>query len=184
MLGSAFFSLDSNLTTLSSDSWELEPLLHPTHILRSTLTGEPSYFTWRTNIYQHLSWTLDSKTFPAYLKNRTRGWRREKLFDEISRREQTRRGLKMKIRVVQIWGFLMTVLGWIFVACTMAMEGWKIASVGGMAGSSIIKVAWHWSSLWRKCFTDSTSVSNCYDFPMLKSDECKSTHTCTLFVYL
>ncbi|XP_038151824.1 claudin-10 [Cyprinodon tularosa] len=77
----------------------------------------------------------------------------------------------MKIRVVQIWGFLMTVLGWIFVACTMAMEGWKIASVGGMAGSSMIKVAWHWSSLWRKCFTDSTSVSNCYDFPMLKSDE-------------
>uniref|UniRef100_A0A087Y0E2 Claudin 10e n=2 Tax=Poecilia TaxID=8080 RepID=A0A087Y0E2_POEFO len=75
----------------------------------------------------------------------------------------------MKIRVVQIWGFLMTVLGWIFVACTMAMEGWKIASVGGMGGSSIIKVAWHWSSLWRKCFTDSTAVSNCYDFPALWS---------------
>ncbi|XP_054915036.1 claudin-10 [Poeciliopsis prolifica] len=77
----------------------------------------------------------------------------------------------MKIRVVQIWGFLMTVLGWIFVACTMAMEGWKIASVGGMGGSSIIKVAWHWSSLWRKCFTDSTAVSNCYDFPALWSVE-------------
>ncbi|XP_035533370.1 claudin-10 [Morone saxatilis] len=77
----------------------------------------------------------------------------------------------MKIRVVQIWGFLMTVLGWIFVACTMAMEGWKITSIGGMGGSSVIKVAWYWSSLWRSCFTDSTAVSNCYDFPMLWSVE-------------
>ncbi|KAM9327693.1 claudin-10 isoform 2-T2 [Pholidichthys leucotaenia] len=77
----------------------------------------------------------------------------------------------MKIRVVQIWGFLMTVMGWIFIACSMAMEGWKIASVGGMGGSSIIKVAWHWSSLWRKCFTDSTAVTNCYDFPVLWSVE-------------
>nr|AHH91481.1 claudin10e [Tetraodon nigroviridis] len=75
----------------------------------------------------------------------------------------------MKIRVVQIWGFLMTVLGWIFIACTMAMEGWKISAIGGMGGSSIIKVAWYWSSLWRSCFTDSTAVSNCYDFPVLWS---------------
>nr|XP_020500613.1 claudin-10-like [Labrus bergylta] len=75
----------------------------------------------------------------------------------------------MKIRVVQIWGFLMTVLGWIFVACTMAMEGWKITSIGGMGGSSILTVAWFWSSLWRSCFTDSTAVSNCYDFPVLWS---------------
>ncbi|XP_029941790.1 claudin-10-like [Salarias fasciatus] len=77
----------------------------------------------------------------------------------------------MKIRVIQIWGFLMTVLGWIFVACTMAMEGWKITSIGGMGGSSIIKVAWYWSSLWRSCFTDSTAVSNCYDYPVLWSVE-------------
>ncbi|XP_061700476.1 claudin-10 [Syngnathoides biaculeatus] len=77
----------------------------------------------------------------------------------------------MRIRVVQIWGFLMTVLGWIFVACTMAMEGWKITSIGGMGGSSILKVAWYWSSLWRSCFTDSTAVSNCYDFPVLWSVE-------------
>ncbi|KAM6892654.1 claudin-10 [Lycodopsis pacificus] len=77
----------------------------------------------------------------------------------------------MQIRVVQIWGFLMTVLGWIFVACTMAMEGWKISSIGGMGGSSIIKVAWYWSSLWRSCFTDSTAVSNCYDYPVLWSVE-------------
>ncbi|XP_049919513.1 claudin-10 [Epinephelus moara] len=77
----------------------------------------------------------------------------------------------MQVRVVQIWGFLMSVLGWIFVACTMAMEGWKITSIGGMGGSSIIKVAWYWSSLWRSCFTDSTAVSNCYDYPMLWSVE-------------
>ena len=77
----------------------------------------------------------------------------------------------MKIRVMQIWGFLMAVLGWIFVACSMAMEGWKIASIGGMGGSSVIKVAWYWSSLWRSCFTDPTSVSNCYDFPVLWSLE-------------
>lgn len=77
----------------------------------------------------------------------------------------------MKIRVVQIWGFLMTVLGWIFVAVTMAMEGWKISGIGGMGGSAIIKVAWYWSSLWRACYTDSTSVSNCYDFPVLWSVE-------------
>lgn len=77
----------------------------------------------------------------------------------------------MKIRVVQIWAFLMTVLGWIFVACTMAMEGWKVTSTGGMGGSSIIKVAWYWSSLWRACFTDSTAVTNCYDFPVLWSVE-------------
>ncbi|CAG04948.1 unnamed protein product [Tetraodon nigroviridis] len=49
----------------------------------------------------------------------------------------------------------------------MAMEGWKISAIGGMGGSSIIKVAWYWSSLWRSCFTDSTAVSNCYDFPVL-----------------
>lgn len=83
----------------------------------------------------------------------------------------------MKIRVVQIWGFLMTVLGWIFVACTMAMEGWKISPVGGMGGTSIIKVAWHWSSLWKSCFTDSTAVTNCYNFPVLWSVEGMSTDT-------
>lgn len=77
----------------------------------------------------------------------------------------------MKIRVVQIWGFLMTVLGWIFVACTLAMEGWKIASIGGMGGTAIIRVAWYWSNLWKSCFTDSTAVTNCHDFPVLWSVE-------------
>ncbi len=40
----------------------------------------------------------------------------------------------MKIRVMQIWGFLLAILGWIFVACSMAMEGWKISSIGGQGG--------------------------------------------------
>ncbi|XP_020337631.1 claudin-10-like [Oncorhynchus kisutch] len=75
----------------------------------------------------------------------------------------------MKIRVMQIWGFLMTVLGWIFVACTMAMEGWKVTPIGGMGGSPVIKVAWYWSNLWKAYFTDSTSVTNCQDFPVLWS---------------
>ncbi|XP_067314711.1 claudin-10 [Pseudorasbora parva] len=77
----------------------------------------------------------------------------------------------MKIRAMQIWGFLLAVLGWIFVSCSMAMEGWKISSIGGQGGSSIISVGWYWSSLWRACFTDSTSTSNCYDFPVLWSVE-------------
>ncbi|XP_051985731.1 claudin-10-like isoform X2 [Xyrauchen texanus] len=77
----------------------------------------------------------------------------------------------MRIRVMQIWGFLLTVLGWIFVACSMAMEGWKVTSIGGQGGSAIIRVAWYWSSLWRACFTDSSNTSNCYDFPVLWSVE-------------
>ncbi|ROL41690.1 Claudin-10 [Anabarilius grahami] len=77
----------------------------------------------------------------------------------------------MKIRAMQIWGFLLAALGWIFVSCTMAMEGWKISSIGGQGGSSIMSVGWYWSSLWRACFTDSASTSNCYDFPVLWSVE-------------
>ncbi|KAI7807393.1 claudin-10 [Triplophysa rosa] len=73
----------------------------------------------------------------------------------------------MKVRGMQIWGLLLTLLGWIFVACTMAMESWKVTSVGGQGGSSIITVGWYWSSLWRACYTDSAATSNCYDFPVL-----------------
>lgn len=96
---------------------------------------------------------------------------------------------KMKIRAMQIWGFLLAVLGWIFVSCTMAMEGWKISSIGGQGGSSIMSVGWYWSSLWRACFTDSASTSNCYDFPVLWSVEgmdiikvFESTYTMLLIV--
>uniref|UniRef100_A0A3Q3N6X0 Claudin 10e n=1 Tax=Mastacembelus armatus TaxID=205130 RepID=A0A3Q3N6X0_9TELE len=72
----------------------------------------------------------------------------------------------MKIRVVQIWGFLMAVLGWIFVACTMAMDIWMISSIGGVGGSYIIKVAWYQSSLWKYCFVETTAIQSCYDFPV------------------
>lgn len=73
----------------------------------------------------------------------------------------------MNIRTMQIWGFLLSVTGWIFVSCSMAMEAWKVAPIGGVGGSNIISVGWHWSSLWRECFTDSASTTRCYDFPVL-----------------
>ncbi|XP_072540030.1 claudin-10 [Salminus brasiliensis] len=77
----------------------------------------------------------------------------------------------MNIRVLQIWGFLQTVLGWIFIASSLAMEGWKVAATGGQGGSAVVTVAWYWSSLWRACSTDANAVSNCYDFPVLWSVE-------------
>nr|XP_683803.3 claudin-10 isoform X4 [Danio rerio] len=73
----------------------------------------------------------------------------------------------MNIRTMQVWGFLLSVTGWIFVSCSMAMEAWKVAPIGGVGGSNIISVGWHWSSLWRECFTDSASTTRCYDFPVL-----------------
>ncbi|XP_066522704.1 claudin-10 [Hoplias malabaricus] len=77
----------------------------------------------------------------------------------------------MKVRVMQIWGFLQTALGWIFIACSLAMEGWKVAATGGQGGIAVFTVSWYWSSLWRSCSTDSNAVSNCFDFPVLWSVE-------------
>lgn len=77
--------------------------------------------------------------------------------------------LEMKKRLIQILGFLITSLGWVFVLCTMAMDFWRISQIGGQGGSFIIKVAWYWSNLWKDCFTDSTAVTNCRDFPVLWS---------------
>lgn len=79
----------------------------------------------------------------------------------------------MEVRETQIWGFLLTVLGWIFIACSLAMEGWKVAAAGGQGGSSVVYITWYWSSLWRTCTTSSNAVSNCYDFPVLWSVESK-----------
>lgn len=76
---------------------------------------------------------------------------------------------KMRKRLIQIFGFLITSLGWLFVLCTMAMDYWRITQLGGQGGSFIIKVAWYWSNLWKDCFTDSTAVTNCRDFPVLWS---------------
>ncbi|KAM9483410.1 claudin-10 [Clarias gariepinus] len=75
----------------------------------------------------------------------------------------------MEIRVVQIFGFFLTALGWIFIACSLALEGWKVGTVGGQGGSSVVYITWYWSSLWRSCSTSSNAVSNCYDFPVLWS---------------
>ncbi|XP_023128211.1 claudin-10 [Amphiprion ocellaris] len=75
----------------------------------------------------------------------------------------------MKKRLIQVFGFLISTLGWTFVLCTMAMDYWRITQLGGQGGSFIIKVAWYWSNLWKDCFTDSTAVTNCRDFPVLWS---------------
>uniref|UniRef100_A0A4W5PKJ8 Claudin n=1 Tax=Hucho hucho TaxID=62062 RepID=A0A4W5PKJ8_9TELE len=73
----------------------------------------------------------------------------------------------MRKRLIQVSGFLISTLGWLFVLCTMAMDYWRITQIGGQGGSFIIKVAWYWSNLWQDCFTDSTAVTNCRDFPVL-----------------
>ncbi|KAM4608556.1 claudin-10-like [Polymixia lowei] len=75
----------------------------------------------------------------------------------------------MRKRLIQVFGFLISTLGWLFVLCTMAMDFWRIVQIGGQGGSYIIKVAWYWSNLWKDCFTDSTAVTNCRDFPVLWS---------------
>uniref|UniRef100_A0A8C5IAB9 Claudin-10-like n=1 Tax=Gouania willdenowi TaxID=441366 RepID=A0A8C5IAB9_GOUWI len=75
----------------------------------------------------------------------------------------------MRKRLIQVFGFLISSLGWFFILCTMAMDYWRISQIGGQGGSYIIKVAWYWSNLWKDCFTDSTAVTNCRDFPVLWS---------------
>ncbi|XP_029979899.1 claudin-10-like [Sphaeramia orbicularis] len=75
----------------------------------------------------------------------------------------------MRKRLIQVFGFLISSLGWLFVLCTMAMDYWRISQIGGQGGSFIIKVAWYWSNLWKDCFTDSTAITNCRDFAVLWS---------------
>ncbi|XP_038576522.1 claudin-10 [Micropterus salmoides] len=73
----------------------------------------------------------------------------------------------MNNRLIQISGFLISSLGWVFVMCTLAMDNWRVAQIGGEGGSFIIKVAWQWSNLWKDCFTDSASITNCRYFPVI-----------------
>ncbi|KAJ8389755.1 hypothetical protein AAFF_G00114610 [Aldrovandia affinis] len=75
----------------------------------------------------------------------------------------------MKKRLFQIFGFLLSTLGWLFVSCTMAMDYWRVSQIGGQGGSNIIKVGWYWSNLWKDCFIDSTAVVNCRDYAVLWS---------------
>ncbi|XP_047226242.1 claudin-10 [Girardinichthys multiradiatus] len=73
----------------------------------------------------------------------------------------------MKKRFIQIFGFLICSLGWVFVLCTMAMDYWRVSQVGGQGGSFIIKVSWYWSNLWKDCSTDSKSITSCKDYAVL-----------------
>ncbi|XP_041858165.1 claudin-10 [Melanotaenia boesemani] len=73
----------------------------------------------------------------------------------------------MKKSFIQIFGFLISSLGWVFVLCTMAMDNWRIAQTGGQGGSFIIKAAWYWSNLWKDCYTESSSVTNCKDYTVI-----------------
>ncbi|XP_053170452.1 claudin-10-like [Scomber japonicus] len=70
-------------------------------------------------------------------------------------------------RLAQILGLLLCVLGWGLVGCTLAMDHWRVAQLGGQGGSSVVVTAWFWSDLWRDCYEDSTSVVNCVDLGML-----------------
>ncbi|KAM4711436.1 LOW QUALITY PROTEIN: claudin-10-like [Anableps anableps] len=70
-------------------------------------------------------------------------------------------------RTIQILGLLLCILGWAFVGCTLAMDHWRVAQLGGRGGSSVVVTAWYWSDLWKDCYEDSTAVVNCVDFGVL-----------------
>ncbi|TRY91662.1 hypothetical protein DNTS_003329 [Danionella cerebrum] len=58
-------------------------------------------------------------------------------------------------------------VGWTLVALTLALEGWRSVYVGGKGGNWMIKGSWYWSSLWRDCVTDTSSVTNCVELEAL-----------------
>uniref|UniRef100_A0A3Q3M841 Claudin n=1 Tax=Mastacembelus armatus TaxID=205130 RepID=A0A3Q3M841_9TELE len=73
----------------------------------------------------------------------------------------------MNKRLIQILGFLLSTLGWVFVLCTIAMDYWRITQYGGQGGSFVITNLWYWSNLWKDCSTDTTAVDDCREFPAL-----------------
>ncbi|KAK7153534.1 hypothetical protein R3I94_007041 [Phoxinus phoxinus] len=73
----------------------------------------------------------------------------------------------MRKSLVQVLGFVLSTLGWLFVSCTLAMDYWRVLFVGGKGGSWMIKASWYWSNLWRDCVTDTSSVTNCRDYDVL-----------------
>lgn len=83
--------------------------------------------------------------------------------------------VKMRRILIQVFGFLISTLGWLFVSCTTAMDYWRIIYVGGKGGNWMIKASWYWSNLWRDCMTDTSSVTNCRDYDVLWSVTRKST---------
>ncbi|XP_008276235.1 claudin-10-like isoform X1 [Stegastes partitus] len=70
-------------------------------------------------------------------------------------------------RAAQVLGLLFCVVGLGLVGCTLAMDHWRVAQLGGEGGSSVVVVAWFWSDLWKDCYEDSTSLVNCVDFGVL-----------------
>uniref|UniRef100_A0AAQ5YVF2 Claudin n=1 Tax=Amphiprion ocellaris TaxID=80972 RepID=A0AAQ5YVF2_AMPOC len=70
-------------------------------------------------------------------------------------------------RAAQIVGLLFCILGWGLVGCTLAMDHWRVAQLGGQGGSSVVETAWFWSDLWKDCYEDSTALVNCVDFGVL-----------------
>ncbi|XP_040888061.1 claudin-10-like [Toxotes jaculatrix] len=70
-------------------------------------------------------------------------------------------------RLAQILGLLLCIMGWGLVGCTLAMDHWRVAQLGGQAGSSVVVTAWYWSDLWKDCYEDSTALVNCVDFGVL-----------------
>ncbi|KAA0716183.1 Claudin-19 [Triplophysa tibetana] len=75
----------------------------------------------------------------------------------------------MRRSLIQVFGFLISTLGWLFVSCTTAMDYWRVNYVGGKGGNWMIKALWYWSNLWRDCVTDTSSVTNCRDYDVLWS---------------
>ncbi|XP_052004963.1 claudin-10 isoform X2 [Xyrauchen texanus] len=73
----------------------------------------------------------------------------------------------MKKSLIQVFGFLISTLGWMFVSCTIAMDNWRTTYVGGKGGNWMIKALWYWSNLWKDCITDTTSVINCRGYDVM-----------------
>jgi hypothetical protein len=75
-------------------------------------------------------------------------------------------------KLVQILGVVVSMLNWVFVACTLAIDYWRVAQVRGQGGSSIVSVTWFWCNLWKDCSEESTAVVNCVDFGVLRTVKC------------
>ncbi|XP_026128505.1 claudin-10-like [Carassius auratus] len=73
----------------------------------------------------------------------------------------------MRKSLIQVFGFLISTFGWLFVSCTLAMDYWRIFYVGGKGGNWMIKGTWYWSNLWKDCVVDTSSVTNCRDYDVL-----------------
>lgn len=73
----------------------------------------------------------------------------------------------MNRMVIEVFGFVISTLGWGFVSCTVGMDYWRVSYIGGQGGSWIIKAAWYWSTLWRDCYIDSSDVANCRNLDIM-----------------